>query len=135
MSKRLLFLEILNGNNLTALNSKSQTSDPFVVAHLEGISGREIKSEKFQTQVILKNLKPIWNEKMTFGNNYDLNSSGELPTLVLSVYHKGGYLMSDEFMGKAVIPLDTIDPNGGEARGRYPLSGDSRKTQITGEVN
>jgi Ca2+-dependent lipid-binding protein len=136
MSQRTLYVDIVRAKNIIGVNKKGGTSDPYIVAWLQNIAGREIKKEKFQTKTVNKTLAPEWNERFTFGQAYDLNTTGDLPTLVLSMYHVGGLLQTDEAMGKVTIPLDTIDPNGGTASSWYPLVGDSRtmKFAAAGEV-
>ena len=132
--RRVLYVDVVRAKSIIGVNKKAGNSDPYVEVALENIGGREIKNEKFFTKVITKTLAPEWNERLTFGHSYDLNSSGELPTLVVKMYHKGGMLQSDEPMGKISIPLDTIDPSGIQAAAFYPLAGDSRTKYAAGEV-
>lgn len=136
MTQRHLYVDIVRAKNIIGVNKKNGTSDPYIVAWLQNVAGREIKRERFQTKTVSKTLSPEWDERFTFGQEYDLNSSGDLPTLVLSMYHVGGLMKTDEAMGKITIPLDTIDPNGGTSSSWYPLVGDSRtmKFAAAGEV-
>ena len=133
--RRVLYVDVCRAKNIVGVNKRAGNSDVYSVACLEGIGGREIKKEKFKTKTIVKTLAPEWNDRFTFGQEYDLNTDGELPTIVVTLYHQAGYLQSDECMGRVAIPLDTVDPAGVTASAWYPLVGDARsKYHASGEV-
>ena len=135
MAKRLIYVDVVRAKNIVGINKRAGNSDPYIIGVLENVAGREIKAEKFQTKTVTKTLTPEWKEKFTFGNGFDLDSVGDLPTLVLKMYHKAGYMMTDEFMGKVSIPLDMVDPSGNPSSGWYPVVGDARsKFQASGEI-
>lgn len=68
------------------------------------------------------------------GQAYDLNTPENLPTLAISMYNKGSMLSTDDPLGKISIPLETIDPSGGEVVQWYPLEKAGRMKGVTGEV-
>lgn len=63
---RLLEVRVLEARNVIACD-RGGTSDPYVVATLVDIAGREVKGEKQKTEKINKTLNPKWNAQLTFG--------------------------------------------------------------------
>jgi hypothetical protein len=68
MARRLLLVDFIEAKNLIACE-RSGTSDPFIAAQLVNIAGREIKNEKFNTNVMKKTLSPKWEQRFAFGDN------------------------------------------------------------------
>lgn len=69
------------------------------------------------------------------GNNYDLSAATDLPTLNLTVWHRGSLGVADVPMGEINIPLDSINPDGDVTEQSYPLQASGRMKTVTGEVN
>lgn len=63
---RLLEVRLLEARNVIACD-RGGTSDPYVVAALVDIAGREVKGEKQKTEKINKTLNPKWNATLQFG--------------------------------------------------------------------
>lgn len=70
--RRVLYVDVTKAKNIAAFNKKNGTSDAYCVVTLEGIGGREIKKEKFQTQIKSKTLAPEWKERFCMGTTFSL---------------------------------------------------------------
>jgi Ca2+-dependent lipid-binding protein len=67
MSRRLLLVDVMEAKNLIACVNNG-TSNPYLSAKLLDLAQRDIKNEKFKSNVIEKSLKPNWNQRFTFGD-------------------------------------------------------------------
>eukprot|EP00602_Paraphysomonas_sp_CaronLab_P003319 CAMPEP_0185019240 /NCGR_PEP_ID=MMETSP1103-20130426/1865_1 /TAXON_ID=36769 /ORGANISM="Paraphysomonas bandaiensis, Strain Caron Lab Isolate" /LENGTH=1852 /DNA_ID=CAMNT_0027549443 /DNA_START=18 /DNA_END=5573 /DNA_ORIENTATION=+ len=134
MSQRLLIVDVVAARNLIACE-RSGTSDPYVSANLLDIANRDIKHEKFKTSSKSKTLNPKWGERLTFGQNYDLNNTAALPTLSLKVFHKSSSLVgADAPMGQVEIPLSSIPPDGAATTQWHELQVMGRMRDVAGEI-
>lgn len=134
MARRLLLVDIVEAKNLIACE-RSGTSDPFLVAQLVSIGGKEIKNEKFKTSTKNRTLSPNWNQRFTFGQNYDLNNTAALPILRLEVFHKASTFGTDAPMGVVDVPLDKINPDGFAVNQWYPMQKTGRMKDVAGELH
>lgn len=63
---RMLEVDVIEARNLLAVD-KNVSSDPYAVVVLTDLSGRELKTETFNTKQKKGTLSPNWNESFTFG--------------------------------------------------------------------
>jgi Ca2+-dependent lipid-binding protein len=143
-------VEVVKAENILAL--AKTTSDPYLTIALADIGGREIKTESFKTKQKANTLAPQWNEKFVFGNyitlnlislfmvvfsgaKYDLDTTDELPTLSLAMFHKGAYSVSEVPMGVITVHLDSVDQTGGTTEQAYELETTGRMKVVSGAVN
>jgi hypothetical protein len=68
------------------------------------------------------------------GNVYDLDTKAELPSIKFSLYHKGGFAVSETPLGEVVVSLHDVDPNGAGTELWYPLKKVGRMESVSGEV-
>ncbi len=68
------------------------------------------------------------------GTKYDLDTTDELPTLSLAMFHKGAFSVSEAPMGIITVHLDQIDGNGGVTEKAFPLETTGRLKAVSGEV-
>lgn len=130
INKRLLTVDVVEARNLKA-SSKSNLSDPFAAVYLRDLGGRESKP-KYNTKLKSNTLAPKWNETFIFGDSYDLDSEENLPTLVVTIYHKGTYSVSEVFLGQVEIDLKDITTTSRDMW--YSLEPDAKHLDVTGEV-
>ncbi len=67
---RTLQLDVIEARGLLACQ-KNGTSDPYVIAVLTDLGGRELKAETFNTKQKNGTLSPNWNESFVFGKYPD----------------------------------------------------------------
>jgi len=122
MSRRLLTVTLIGGKNLVSAEKKG-TSSPYAVVTLTDLAGRAIKNENATSSHKSKTLQPKWNERMNFGQHYDLNNVDALPTVKVELFHKSGSLIgSDVPLGQLEIPLSSIPADGTPFTQWYQLS-------------
>lgn len=90
-----LELIVLRAKDLK-VKGKNGFDDPYCVM--------ELGKEKFATRSIPSSLAPEWNEQCLFKTLLDR-------TLRLSVWHKGGSLEKDRYLGRCTVELSTININ------------------------
>ena len=69
------------------------------------------------------------------GTFFELDTEGELPSLKFSVYHKGGFSVSETGLGEVRISLSDIDPDGEPTELWYPLKAFGRMKNVSGELH
>jgi hypothetical protein len=109
-----LKVTVIRGRNLIIMDpnliGRGGTSDPMVKLRVDGF-----KTQK--SNVIKKNLNPVWNETLTFEYLED-------PSLSLEVDVEDEDLVKNDFMGKVVIPLRSFE-NKKAVRKWYKLKDDN----------
>lgn len=68
------------------------------------------------------------------GQKYDLDTTSDLPTLSLAMFHKGTYSVSEVPMGVITVHLDSINTEGGVTEQAYNLECSGRMTKVSGTV-
>ncbi|KAJ9084196.1 Tricalbin-2 [Entomophthora muscae] len=106
-----LEVDIVRAVNLIGVDS-SGTSDPFIKARLNG-------TRVFKSQVIKKNLNPVFNERFSVPI-LDINDS----YLMLEVFD-WNKINASEKLGKVTIPLSSLNMTSSVDK-LYPLDGSSR---------
>ncbi len=69
------------------------------------------------------------------GTKYDLDTTDELPTLSLAMFHKGAYSVSEVPMGVITVHLDSVDQMGGVTEKAYELETVGRMKVVSGSVS
>jgi accessory colonization factor AcfC len=69
MARRLLIVDVKQGRNLVACESKG-TSNPYGTIVLKDIAGRPIKKEEAEIPAKNKTLSPEWSNRITLGEIY-----------------------------------------------------------------
>jgi hypothetical protein len=124
VKQRLLNVEVIEAKNLLAAEKKKGSSDPYCICQLTDIGlvngdikdsalfnnaicdrDRPIKSEVFNTQQKRGTLNPAFGEVFTFGKNYNLDTTGELPTLKVTIFHKAAMSISETPLGEVIVAL------------------------------
>jgi hypothetical protein len=135
---RLLNVEVIEAKNLLAVEKKKGSSDPYCICQLTDIGDRPIKSEVFNTQQKRGTLNPAFGEAFTFGKNYNLDTTGELPTLKITIFHKAAMSISETPLGEVTIFLSDLDPTGAALTDSwYPIvkTAAGRMTDVSGELH
>jgi hypothetical protein len=68
------------------------------------------------------------------GQTYNLDTTGDLPSLTISLVHRAAFSVGEQPMGEVVIYLDTIDANGAESDQWYDLVPTGRMKNVSGQV-
>lgn len=156
--RRLLTLQVLEAKGIIGCN-RNGTSDSYAVCALLDLGEREIKKETFISQPKNGTVTPQYGETFVYGqlqflhwkfpskawfltyctllilgNTYDLNTSEELPSIRISLFHKGSF-GSDTPLGEITIPLDSVDASGQTTYDKWrPLKISGRMKSVSGEV-
>ena len=69
------------------------------------------------------------------GAKYDLDTSDELPSLSIAMFHKGAYSVSEQPLGVLTVNLDTIDGSGQVYEGPFSLEPVGRMKTVSGQVH
>lgn len=150
--QRLLNVEVVEAKNLLAVEKKKGSSDPYCICQLTDIGyvaeylyavvttlfrDRPIKSEVFNTQQKRGTLNPAFGEAFTFGKNYNLDTTGELPTLKVTLFHKAAMSISETPLGEVTVFLSDLDPSGAALTDSwYPIAkSGARMTDVSGELH
>lgn len=110
----MVHVELISGHRL-AIRDRSGTSDPYVKIRLG--------NQRHKTRVISRDLNPVWNESFSF----TINTLDE--PLIFKVYdHDWGTL--DDFMGRAVIELESLATTQEEQELQVDLEDRSSKEEL-----
>ena len=90
---------------------------------------------RFKSKHKSGSIEPKWQEIFTIGDTYELDTTNELPSIILNIFHKGAYSISEVPLGKVTVRLDTIDPRGLETDLWYPIEISGRMTEVSGELH
>jgi hypothetical protein len=63
-----------------------------------------------------------------------LDTTGELPSIKFSIFHVGGFSISEVPLGEVVVSLHDVDASGGPTEMSYPLKKSGRMTTVSGQV-
>ena len=69
------------------------------------------------------------------GTKYDLDTTDELPSISIAMFHKGTYSVSEVPLGALTVHLDHVDPAGQVTEQSYPLELSGRMKTVSGEVD
>ncbi len=135
--RRLMSVEIKEAKGLMGVTKVggNLTSYPYVQLNLLDLGGKNINKESFKTEILQNTIDPVWNEIFTFGKFANLNSTSNLPSLSVAVFHKAAFSVSETPLGVATIYLDTIDASGDVTDLWYPLEKSGRMTQVSGQIH
>ncbi|EEF28752.1 conserved hypothetical protein [Ricinus communis] len=122
-SKDKLVVEVVGAHNLMPKDGEGSSS-PFVEV--------EFENQKLRTQVMYKELNPIWNEKLVF----NIKDVADLPyrSIDVNVFNERRSSNSKNFLGKVRISGSCIAKEGEEMPQLHTLDKRSLFSHIRGEI-
>lgn len=122
--KEKLVVEVVAAHNLMPKDGEGSSS-PFVEV--------EFENQRLRTQVKLRDLNPVWNEKLVF----HVNDVADLPyrTIEVNAFNEKRSNTSRNFLGRARISGSSIGRQGEEMAQLYTLDKRSLFSHVRGELS
>ncbi|PHT71973.1 hypothetical protein T459_22758 [Capsicum annuum] len=122
--KEKLVVEVVAAHNLMPKDGEGSSS-PFVEV--------EFENQRLRTQVKLRDLNPVWNEKLVF----HVNDIADLPyrTIEVNAFNEKRSNTSRNFLGRARISGSSIGRQGEEMAQLYTLDKRSLFSHVRGELS
>ncbi|KAG5586932.1 hypothetical protein H5410_047366 [Solanum commersonii] len=122
--KEKLVVEVVAAHNLIPKDGEGSSS-PFVEV--------EFENQRQRTQVKMRDLNPVWNEKLVF----HVNDAADLPyrTIEVNVFNEKRSNTSRNFLGRARISGSSIAKEGEEIAQLYTLDKRSLFSHVRGELS
>lgn len=122
--KEKLVVEVVAAHNLMPKDGEGSSS-PFVEV--------EFENQRQRTQVKMRDLNPVWNEKLVF----HVNDAADLPyrTIEVNVFNEKRSNTSRNFLGRARVSGSSIAKEGEEIAQLYTLDKRSLFSHVRGELS